>query len=267
MATPNDVVNVISGGSTGAARIQRVVIRGIFVVTGCLAVAWGLDVLPLLANQAAIEHVANDVIRGRAFKPEALSALTPQLEAAEGAILCRGAGLHSAAVIRLRLVEQAIADDENFDVPLDRLNRTIRLSLACSPDDPFLWAVYYWAQSAQYGFRLDDLAYLRLSYQLGPHEAWIALKRSSFAFAIFQELPPDLADKVVNEFVDLLQTGFVSDAVRIFTGPAWPERAMLLSRIGGVRQDFREYFARELDQKGYDVDVPGVARRDPRPWD
>jgi hypothetical protein len=55
--------------------------------------------------------------------------------------------------------------------------------------------------------------------------------------------------------------------VAIFTGPGWRERALLLPGLKDVAERNRQAFARALYKLGYDVDVPGIARPDPRPWD
>ena len=89
-----------------------------------------------------------------------------------------------------------------------RRRNAIRESLSCSPADPFLWLALYWLDGTQHGYRPEDLKYLELSYQLGPNEGWIALRRNSVAFATFQQLPPELAEFAINEFVGLLKARF-----------------------------------------------------------
>ena len=80
-------------------------------------------------------------------------------------------------------------------------------------------------------FGFDNFRILRMSYRLGPNEAWIALKRNRIAFARFRRLPPDLAEDAIDEFTRLVKANFIDQAVDIFTGPAWPERDLLLSRL------------------------------------
>jgi hypothetical protein len=245
----------------------RFAVTTFLVILGCAAFAWGTYALPVFARQAPIEDVATRVIAGNSFKPKVLAEFMPQVEAAERAAPCRPAALRSAAIIRTSVAEQAIADAENIDAQLSALSNSIHRSLACSPTDPFLWVVLYWVESTRNGFHPGYLEYLRLSYQLGPNEGWIALKRNAYALAIFQLLPPDLADMALTEFAGLLDAGFYEEAVAIFTGPGWRERGLLLPRLKDVAERHRQAFARALYKRGYDVTVPGIARPDPRPWD
>jgi hypothetical protein len=246
----------------------QIAVRISLVSVGFLAVAWGTQAMAVFSQQVTIERVAAHVVNGDPFKSEVLATLMPQVEAAERAVRCRPAGLHSAAIIRTRIAEQALSDGADVDASLLSLSDSIHRSLACSPADPFLWFVLYWVETNRNGFQASYLGYLRLSYQLGPYESWIALKRNRYALAVFQRLPPDLAQMAITEFAKLLDTGFFyPETVAIFTGPGWPERARLLPGLKDVGERHRQAFAKALYKLGYDVDVPGIARPDPRPWD
>jgi hypothetical protein len=193
--------------------------------------------------------------------------LMPQVEVAERAEPCNPVVTHSTAIILTRMAEQAVVDGDNIDTQLNALRSSIRRSLACSPADPFLWVVLYWVEINQNGFQPGYLKYLRLSYQLGPNEGWIALKRNGYALAIFHQLPPDIADMALAEFPRLLDSGFDIEAFNIFIGPGWSHRALLLPHLKGVAEIHREALARALYKAGYDVIVPGITLPDPRPWD
>jgi hypothetical protein len=241
--------------------------RTLLAILGCAAVAWGMCALPSFARQLPIERVATHVLDGVPFKSDVLAAMMPQVDAAERSEPCSPAVMHSAAVIRTRMAEQAVVDGEDIDTQLNALRDSIRRSLACSPADPFLWVVLYWVEINRNGFQPRYLEYLRLSYKLGPNEGWIALKRNGYALAIFDRLPPDMKQMVVAEFANLLNSGFVVLTVEIIEGPGWSHRALLLSHLTDVTARYRDEFARELYKDGYDVTVPGIAPRDPRPWD
>jgi hypothetical protein len=238
------------------------VTRAGMIAFGLAAIAWGVAVLPIFWRQAPIERMAGRIVAGEPFKPEVLADAMPVVEEAETAAWCRAAALHAAAIIRLRLAEEAIATAERaaIDERLDRLRDTIGRSLACAPADPFLWLVLFWAENTRNGFRPHNLAYLRLSYLLGPNEGWIALKRSRFALALYDQLPPDLREMAVGEFPRLLAAGFYDETVALLTGPGWPLRDILLPRLKDVDIRRRELFAKLLRGQDYEVDVPGVPR-------
>jgi hypothetical protein len=253
--------------SRGISKLCLFTARTLLVFLGCAAVSWGIYGLPAFARQVPIERVATHVLKGDPFKSGVLTALMPQVEAAEGAEPCNPVVMRSAAIIRTRMAERAIVDGVDIDTQLNALRDSIRRSLACSPADPFLWVVLYWVEINRSGFQLDHLKYLRLSYQLGPNEGWIALKRNGYSLAIFDRLPPNLAHMVVAEFADLLNSGFVIMTVEIIEGPGWSHRELLLSHLTDVTSRYRDEFARKLYKDGYDVTVPGIAQQDPRPWD
>jgi hypothetical protein len=238
------------------------------MVLGATAVGWGAVTFPMFWQQAPVERIAARVVEGDPFAPEALAQRLPAIAAIEHSDHCRAPATHAAAVIRLRMAEDvfAAADAGRIDGALNSLRDSVRLSLACSPSDPFLWLILYWVENAIDGFRQDHLAYLRMSYLLGPNEGWIALKRSPFALAVYERLPPDMAEMAANEFARLLASGFVREAATLFTGPGWRNRNALLPRLRLVPEVAREAFARAVYEAGYDVDIPGVRRPDPRPW-
>lgn len=241
--------------------------RTLLVIFGCAAVAWGIYGLPDFARQAPIERLATHVLEGDPFKSGVLAALIPQVGATERVEPRTPAVVRSAAIIRTRMAEQAIVDGDEIDTQLNALHNSILRSLACSPADPFLWVVLYWVEINRNGFQPDYLKYLRLSYQLGPNEGWIALKRNGYALAILNQLPPDIADMALAEFPKLLDSGLDAEAVKIFTGPGWTHRAVLLPRLKGVAKIRRQEFARALYKAGYDVTVPGITLPEWRPWD
>jgi hypothetical protein len=238
------------------------------VLLGVVAVTWGCVTFPVLWRQLPIEHTADAVINGDAFKPHAFDALLPVIEQIEQASYCRSSALHGAAIIRLRLVEDAIATGahDEIDAQLAALESTIHRALACNPTDSFLWMVLIWVESAREGPRQDQLTYLRLSYQLGPNEGWIAARRNRLALSMFNRLPPDLADTAVNEFGHMVQSWMYWDTIAIFTGPGWPIWDRLLASLKDVGEAQRDAFAKELYARGYIVDVPGISPREPRPW-
>jgi hypothetical protein len=137
---------------------------------------------------------------------------------------------------------------------MSSLGTSVRGSLACLPADPLLWLVPFWHESARNGFKPQSIAYLRLSYRLGPNHGWVIWRRSHIAFAVFERSPPDLAEQVTNEFVTLVESGFYREALKILTVPAWQLRDVIAQ------------FAKLLYFSGYDVAMPGADPPELRPW-
>jgi hypothetical protein len=231
-------------------------VRSFFFILGCVAAWWGIVAFSVFWQQSSAERVASRIIAGYAFRANILG---QQLPIIERSAYCRPAAVQSAAIIRLRMVETAISNREHIVESLDSLGNAVRRSLSCAPADPFLWLVLWWIENTQNGFRLDDLQYLRMSYRLGPNEGWIALKRSRLAFSIFEQLPDDLTEDAMNEFIGLLRSQLYGQAVEILTGPAWHVRNVVLDRLKDLPRRTRENFAKALNAQGYDdLVVPGI---------
>jgi hypothetical protein len=235
------------------------------IALACAAIGWGLSVYPQFWQVASSERVAKRIIAGEPFKDDVLSALLPSIDTIDASTDCSPAAIQAVAVIRLRMVEQAIASANRLviDDNLSALQGSIGRSLRCAPSDPFLWIVLFWLENTTGGFTPDHFKYLRMSYGLGPNEGWIALRRSRISLSLFEQLPTDLAEATTKEFVRLV-SDFVDDAVEIFVGPGWRLRELLLARMKDAPIAQRQRFAQLLRSKDYDLDVPGVERPEVR---
>lgn len=237
-------------------------VRSFLIVLGFGAVWWGIVVFPRFWRESSIEHIAGHIINGEQYKTELLTRQLPVVDRIKGAAYCRPAALRSAAIFELRLFEVAMSanDLKHSTVDFKALDDVIHSSLSCSPADPFLWLVLYRLETAQNGADPKYLKYLRMSYQLGPNEAWIALKRNGVALADFERLPPNLKVAAISEFVDLLRFGFYENAVTIFTGPGRHVRNLILPQLNQVSERDRQEFANALYRKGVDIIIPGTVR-------
>jgi hypothetical protein len=258
--------------NAGRSAARYVALTRIFVGgLGCIAVVWGLVTLPIFWRQSTLERTAQWIIKGVAYKPEALAGLVPVIEATEKATLCDPTALRSAAIIRLRIAELSRSGNAQSDTEIDAAANSVRESLSCSPADSFLWLALYWLDTTRRGYRPDDLKYLRLSYQLGPNEGWIALKRNGITFAMLQSSPnwcdprvcilSKFSEFAIDEFAGLVRSGFYEEAAEVLTGPAWPERELILPHLAGIPEQDRRRFADLLYRRGYDVNVPDSAPR------
>jgi hypothetical protein len=216
------------------------------VALGAAAIAWGAALLPGFVQEAQLERMAAHVKAGDPFKAEILDGLLPTVEAAERIGYCRPGARQAAAVVRLRMVEDAVSAGVRvvIDSSMDALRQSVGRALACAPTDAFLWAVLYWLVVTRNGFRSVDLAYLRLSYRLGPNQGWVALRRNRLALAVYDQLPPDMAEMVVSAFVDLLPSGVYPKTAKVFVRAGWPIGDRLLPRLKPVAKAYRDAFAR-----------------------
>jgi hypothetical protein len=248
-----------------ATRIN--IARLILVTAGAAAMAWAVIVFPVFRSENVIVDVARAVIAGEAFKPKILAAVQARTETNNGSPL-RSSMLGKAAVIRLRQAEDAIrtgGPPELVDQRLESLAQILHQTFRNAPDDPFLWLTQFWLDTTRNGLRIDNLRFLKMSYDLGPYEGWIAVKRDRIALAAFPALPNDLAERAISEFVGLVRWGLVAEAADIAAGPALPLRDILFPRLKDLNYEQRRAFAggiygRELD----DVPIPGIAPPTPQ---
>jgi hypothetical protein len=235
----------------------RLSLRASAMLVGLMGIAWGVSEFSALREESTIKKIADRILVGQVYKYEILLKQSSLVEPTQRPELCRPLTVRSAAVIRLRLAE--ISDNAALGPEPVRTNLAvdaIRQSLACSPADPFFWLALYALEPSA------PLNYLTVSYRLGPNEGWIALKRNPVAFANFDELPDDLRRIVVQEFVRIVEMGnTIDDAVKIFVGPAWDHRELILSQMDQLPLPQRQEFQAALTRAGYDVLVP-VARFD-----
>ena len=240
----------------------RYLVRGFLIIFGCFAVWWVCVVFPRFWRESSVERIASHIIAGEQYKTELLTHQIPRIERIKGEAYCRPTALRSAAIFELRMLEVAVEanDLKHSKVDFKALDDVVLSSLSCSPADPFLWLVLYRVETAQHGANPKYLKYLKMSYQLGPNEAWIALKRSEVALADFERLPPDLKVAALSEFVDLLRFGFYENAVTIFVGPGWHVRDLILPQLQRVSERSRQEFANALYRKGVDIIIPGTVR-------
>ncbi|HTV28338.1 MAG TPA: hypothetical protein VMF32_11200 [Xanthobacteraceae bacterium] len=242
--------------------------RLFIVLLGVAGTFWGMATFPIFWYQLPIERTAAAILDYGSFKSFSFDALLPAVHQIEQSIYCRPEALRSAAVIRLRLAEDAMASGQRdaIDARFSALEGSILRTLDCSPSDSFFWMVLAWLDDAREGPRREQLTYLRVSYRLGPHEGWVAARRNRVALSMFRRLPPDLAQAAMHEFANMVASWASWDAIAIFTGPGWPIHERLLASLNHVGQLQRDAFAKILYAQGYNVVVPGVRAPEPRPW-
>jgi hypothetical protein len=220
-------------------------------LVGLIGVFWGASEFSGLRQESTIKKISDRVLVGQVYKYEILQKQASVVESTQGMEPCRPLTVRSAAVIRLRIAE--ISDNpalEPAPVRSDLAADAIRNSLACSPVDPFFWLALYALEPSA------PLNYLAASYRLGPNEGWIALKRNPVAFANFDELPEDLRRIAVHEFLRIVEMDAYLDAIKIFVGPAWEKRELILSQMDQLPLQQRQKFKEALASAGYDLRVP-----------
>lgn len=87
------------------------------------------------------------------------------------------------------------------------------------------------------------------------------------AFSLFDRLPADLADRSLDDFVNLLKTRRVfSEMAKIFENTPADGQNRIIERVQTVDLLYRQAFVGALRHKGLDINVPKEDTSEPRPW-
>jgi hypothetical protein len=204
--------------------------RVFVVLLGLGAVSWGALVLPPALSVQQTTATADELLLGEQFSSAALKSAVPTIESIERSGHCEAAAKRNASIIRLGMVESAVREGAAESLPglLNIADADVRAALACSPTDSYLWLVLFWLDSNRNGFRDAYFQYLDMSYQYGPYEGWIAVRRSHLAFATFEWLPSHLKVLAEREFLSLLKSRLYQQASDILTGPGWHVRGDIM---------------------------------------
>ncbi|MCK1434938.1 hypothetical protein [Bradyrhizobium sp. 15] len=233
-----------------------------------LAAVWSIATFPVFLSAEPAKEIGARVILGDRFKLKVLNdVLAMANDHAATLIFQRSHMARDEALIRLRLSEDALErmGPAEANLQIAKAIEKIRFSLASNPTDPFLWLMLYSTEGKEAGLTKNSFKYLEWSYDIGPREGWISLRRNQIALANFQSVSAATQRKVLAEFRSLLNDGFVEQAAVSLETAGWPEREKLVAVLDRVDLRHREALAKRLLTDGIEVNVPGV-RLDDRLW-
>jgi hypothetical protein len=238
------------------------------VALGLAVIGWSDVVAPVVWRQASMAPLGPKIVAGERFQPGVLEEYVERAkpDVLEG--ICQPITLRTLALARLRLAEEAIADGDGhlIDQTQSDGEAALRLSLSCTPTDPFLWFALFWLRNSREGLQDDNYRALRMSYRVGPNEGWLSLRRNRMVIALYPGLPDDLKQDASDEFVQLVRSDLITEAAGILAGPGRPLSTMLLARLKGVDQKKLRFLATLLAAKGLDDDIPGLETTSKHPW-
>ncbi|WP_100180014.1 hypothetical protein [Bradyrhizobium nitroreducens] len=201
------------------------------------------------------------------FKLAYLDGVMTSINRSSPSILARSDAARLEALILLQIAKESGARSGSEE--LDRTGMsavyTIRSALTSNPADSFLWLMLYSTELTRTGFDNSLIRYIEESYALAPLEGWVALQRNGIGLATFENLKPSMQDKVVSEFVGLVDGSFLDVAGVNLTTVGWAQRERLLASLTRLDVISREAFAKKLSREGLKVAVPGI-EVDDRLW-
>lgn len=247
---------------------QLWLLRSLTAGFGICSILWALSSLAFYDATALLTGIAQDILAGKSFGAATLEELKSKLVSMPTDQLRRGAV--DVSVVRLRLLEVKLAETT---IPVEspevvNASAAVDVALSQDPCNSFLWFADYWLGRLR-GDAIDrGSKLLRMSYDLGPNEAWIAQRRNPVALESWAALPTDLIERVLSEFARLVQSGLYEEAGNIVAGPGWPIHQQLLGRLEPLDEADRHAMARELARRDLGgVSVPGIPDKRPsRPF-
>jgi hypothetical protein len=243
--------------------------RVLTVILGVTSIVWGLTFFEPSYRQDYLDPIASDFLAGRPIRIGSLFEQDTRLNKAEKMNLCDPRLVQDTAVIRLGILNEAIAgsDAKLTGMSYDALHASTLRALSCTPSDPFLWLILFWLDVSKKGVGLSNMEFLRLSYELGPREGWIGVWRVRLAVSLFDKLAPDLANDSVNEFKELLETNrSYAWAADTFIGADAMARDRIVDSLKTAQPSVVRNFVDALDHKGLSIEIPSVNTVPDRPW-
>jgi hypothetical protein len=251
------------------ARLIRDGTRGLIVLLGLVSASWGLITVTTSRDQPLLKRLTSQIIDGQPFSHAVLNSQISTLERVELAEYCEPVALRANAIIRLRIFEEVMSGTQGAvpEEPLAHLKPALKHSLSCLPSDSFMWFVLVWLESKSHRLQDRELEYLRLSNRLGPNEGWIELRRVRFALSIYDQLPRDLAEHTLQEFIKLVEQGLLDQMADNFLSINAELQELILVRLATVDGRHQDNFSRALARRGKPLKVPLESPSDARPWD
>ena len=111
-------------------------VRAFFFMLGLAAVAWGGILLPRFWSEGPLDRTAAEILQGHTFKAKSsLLAEARLAEEAEQTSVCNPTDLHNAVILRLGILNEAIAaaDQSLIEFVFGQFIR-------CDPEGSLLWA-------------------------------------------------------------------------------------------------------------------------------
>ena len=123
----------------------------------------------------------------------------------------------------------------------------------------FCLAYLILARRRDIGLTPQNVLYLQMSYNNAPNEGWIAYWRLQVALAYFYCLPPDLSDKVVADFVKLLDTQILyNEVAAIFARSPDATKDRIIDALKNASPTSRLAFAKVLSDMGVKATIPNT---------
>lgn len=241
--------------------------RAVLLLLSLVALWWSTTVLPTARFTASALNLTERIMADERFKRGPLSEILAQIESAARGVVAQASVSRAQALIRIELAEKAMQQKGADEVDRETIaaEGNVKSSLALNPADSFLWMLLYSIATTRNGFDPIHIKYIEQSYQSGPREGWVALRRNPLALAAFPLLDVSLRRMAVTEFAQIVDADLTNEAALILEGTGWTHRDALLAALSQADFVSRLNLYKRLSQDGLKLQITGIPY-DERPW-
>jgi hypothetical protein len=199
---------------------------------GCLGLAWGSFTLPWSEAADEFQELENRLLRFETFSRTNLTR-TLDSEMSRSLNPCDTHSQRAMLLLEMPLADAALRTGAaaEFDRHIRSLEARSREILSCSPRDSFAWLMAFDLEALHGLLNERSFDLLAMSYETSPNEAWIAIRRIFVAMPLVLAAPEPVRQKILHEFQQLIQHGFVDEAARSYLIASGSIRSLLQARV------------------------------------
>jgi hypothetical protein len=211
------------------ARLARIPIAAI----SCFGLVWGVYVLPSSTAADRFWSLEIKLLHFETFEPELLE-IELKSSAASSLSDCDTHSQTALLLAEMHLAEAALrkkGELQDFDLYSQSMESRSKRVLSCAPRSSYVWLLAF-SLELLHG-RLDQrtFAFLAMSYDTSPNEAWISIRRNIVAIPLVLVVPQPLQSRILVEFQQLIRNGFQDEAARSYSSASTAVRALLQNKI------------------------------------
>jgi hypothetical protein len=220
--------------------VSHVIQRCLTFAVGSVGLAWGIFVLPTSEAADDYRYLQSKLLHSETYNLQTL-ALKVASAGGQGLSDCDAPSQTALLLMEMRLAQAALRAGaaNEFDQRDKSIELRAKRVLSCAPRQSFVWLVAFSLKIMHGQLNEQSLNQLAMSYETSPNEGWISIRRNIVALPLVLQVPKSLQNKIVAEFQQLIQNGFVSEAATSYSATSASVRSLLqpaIERLDGPRQ-------------------------------
>jgi hypothetical protein len=225
-------------------------LRVLTLVVGCWGLLWGLANVARGQVSDDFRYAEARLLRFETFgRADAVAMLESASAGDPGS--CDNHAQRALMLMEIPLADAALRSGavQDFDQRSRSLEDRARQTLGCTPRDSFVWLLLFGIET-EHGV-LDEHSFdlLAMSYETSPNEAWIAIRRIILAIPVIRVAPEPIGQRALDEFQNLITSGFVEAPARSYLNASPLTRSLLQPRIDQLDPRSQRNFSEALQKQ------------------